>query len=322
MSGRMTLGFGLAFLFLIPAGASARHGGGGGHGSLGGGGHMGLGGGHLLGNGNHHPGAGGAQLAAVGGGYAAYGLGWPYFVAGPGYFSPGYPVGFTMGPAGGFYPSGMIPPPVPMRGPLLPPPPAGQAAPVAAAPRPTPADPNRSAHLLTFGDRLFRAGNFKKAEERYTQARHASPNQAAPYLRLAQLALVRGRYAEAADRLRDAETAEPGWVLTAPDIQANYAEPTDFLRQIARLESHVQSHPDDRDAWLVLGAQWFLSGRTARAADIFTRLDDPNRQADIALTAFLFASNQARPRAGEGEGRAPMAGRAVPRRSDAGPDSK
>ena len=64
---------------------------------------------------------------------------------------------------------------------------------------------------------------------------------------------------------------------------------------MARLESHVQIHPDDRNAWLVLGAEWFLSGRTARAADVFLRLDDPNRKADIALAAFLDASNQLKP---------------------------
>ena len=30
-------------------------------------------------------------LAAVGGGYAGYWYGWPYFVGGPGYYSPYYP---------------------------------------------------------------------------------------------------------------------------------------------------------------------------------------------------------------------------------------
>jgi tetratricopeptide (TPR) repeat protein len=155
---------------------------------------------------------------------------------------------------------------------------------------------------MTLGDRLFRAGNLKKAEERYQQAARAISDQAAPYLRLAQIALVRGNYTPAANRLRDAETAEPGWIVTAPDIEAIYGEPSEFARHVSRLESYVQSHPDDRDAWLVLGAQWFLTGRTARAADVFLRLNDPNRKPDIALNAFLEASNQAKPKAGEGGG--------------------
>ncbi len=106
--------------------------------------------------------------------------------------------------------------------------------------------------------------------------------------------MVRGRYDVAADRLREAETAQPGWIITAPDIQALYGEPADFANNVARLESYLQANPDDRDAWLVLGAEWFLSGRTTKAADVFKRLDDPNRKADIALAAFLDASNQAK----------------------------
>jgi tetratricopeptide (TPR) repeat protein len=153
---------------------------------------------------------------------------------------------------------------------------------------------------MTLGDRLFRGGNLKRAEERYQQAARADATQAAPYLHLVQIALARGKYAAAANRLREAETAQPGWIVTAPDIQAIYGEPAEFAHQIARLESYVQSHPQDRDAWLVLGAEWFLTGRTTRAADVFQRLNDPNRKPDIALAAFLDASNQARRRAEEG----------------------
>jgi cytochrome c-type biogenesis protein CcmH/NrfG len=152
---------------------------------------------------------------------------------------------------------------------------------------------------MTLGDRLFRGGNLKKAEERYQQARRLLPDQAAPYLRLAQIALHRGSYSAAASWLREAETAQPGWITTAPDPQALYGEPTEFVRHIARLESYVQNHPDDRNAWLVLGAQWFLTGRTAKAADVFLRLNDPNRKPDIALAAFLEASNQAKRKANE-----------------------
>jgi cytochrome c-type biogenesis protein CcmH/NrfG len=153
-------------------------------------------------------------------------------------------------------------------------------------------DPARSAQLVTVGDRLFRSSNVKKAEERYLQAARHDPGSATPLVRLAQVALVREQYGEAARRIRDAERAQPGWIVTAPDIQALYGEPSDFARHLARLESHLQVHPEDRDAWLVLGAQWYLSGRTARAADVFLRLNDPKRQPDIALAAFLQATKQ------------------------------
>jgi tetratricopeptide (TPR) repeat protein len=229
------------------------------------------------GGGHHHHGRGGGF-----GGFGGFGVGLPYFygpiiVMGPGMFLAPMPVGMPMGP--------IMPPPPPgiLNGARM-----GNVRPA----RMKNADPARAAQLLIVGDRLLRAGNLKKAEERYLQAMRAAPDLAAPRVRLAQVAIARGNFADAASRLREAETAEPGWIVNAPDIQAIFGEPTDFTRQLAKLESHVQTHPDDRDAWLVLGAEWFLSGRTAKAADVFKRLDDPARKSDVALAAFLDASNQ------------------------------
>jgi tetratricopeptide (TPR) repeat protein len=149
-------------------------------------------------------------------------------------------------------------------------------------------NPARAEELTTYGDRLFRAHNLPRAVERFEQALKANPNSAAPRIGLAQIALMRGKYAEAAQHLREAQAAEPRWLDHPPDVQALYPEPGDFAKQIAKLEDHVQAHPNDRDAWLVLGAQWFLSGRNQQAADIFLRLTD--REPDDTLAAFLAAS--------------------------------
>jgi hypothetical protein len=218
-------------------------------------------------------------------------------VIGLGGFYGAYPPIVMIGP-GGFFPATQPPPPgfLPPRGPLLAPPPPGflpdQMGNVrrASAKRP---DIPRSNQLVTLGDRFFRAGNLKKAEERYQQAQRAAPEEASPRVRLAQIAFVRGVYGEAANRLREALTVHPGWLVTAGDIQSIYGEPAEFARHLARLESFVQVHPEDRDAWLVLGAQFFLTGRTVKSADIFKRLNDPRRKPDAALSAFLDASNQA-----------------------------
>jgi hypothetical protein len=242
-----------------------------------------------------HPGLGRIGFsAAVSGGYGAW---MPYYaMGGPGgyfwYSSPGVmmaPGGFAPGPVPGAIPV------VVGRGPLAPPPPpelipADQEKP--AEPKLTRKDPARSAQLVVVGDRLFRGKNFKKAEERYLQASRLDAGSAGPQLRLAQVALVREQYTEAASRLRAAETAQPGWIVTAPDVQSLYGEPGEFADHLARLESYLQIHPDDRDGWLVLGAEWYLSGRAARASDVFLRLDDPRRKPDLALAAFLRATNQ------------------------------
>jgi thioredoxin-like negative regulator of GroEL len=138
---------------------------------------------------------------------------------------------------------------------------------------------------------LFRSGNVHRAAERYQQAVRADANLAAPHVGLAQVAISRGQYAEAASEFGLALEAQPNLLTRAPDVQALYGEPGDFARMISRIESHLQANPTDRDAWFVLGAQWYLSGRTRKAADVFLRLTD--RKADTTLSAFLDASTPA-----------------------------
>jgi tetratricopeptide (TPR) repeat protein len=182
-----------------------------------------------------------------------------------------------------------VPPPMPFGGGLMlpnPTVPARGAMPVArTVSRPEPA---RSDNYVNIGDNLFRAGNRHRAEQRYTQAVRANPNSAKPHVRIAQLALVRGDYAEAAEQFRAATTAEPGWLINATDVQALFAEPADFAQALAKLETHLQATPGDRNGWLVLGAEWYLSGRTRQAADVFTRLND--RKPDATLASFLDAT--------------------------------
>ena len=276
MSGRKILGVAVALLVSLASGAHAQHGGM--H--------------HASWHGGHGGGAHGNAISsyfAVGGFYGGYYGGFyggyaPMLAIGPGGFMP--PIGW-MGPSmmGG-------------RGPLLPPPPPGvMGGRDIKRTNLKSTDPVRSERLTILGDRLFRAGNFKRAEERYLQAIRSAPDLAKPRFRLAQIAMMRGQYDIAAARIRESETAQPGWIINAPDIQALYAEPADFSNNVARLETHLQANPNDRDAWLVLGAEWFLSGRTTKAADVFKRLNDPNRKSDVALAAFLDASNQAEFRA-------------------------
>jgi Tetratricopeptide repeat len=212
------------------------------------------------------------------GGIPGWGYAPAFFVTGavnPMYYSP-----MGMGTGMSFNNGGPVPPP-PMPASTLPPWTVSRSS-------LRPVDPAKSAQLATIGDRLFRAGNIKRAAERYEQAIRLSPDSASPRVHLAQVALARGQITEAAAQIRAAVNAEPSWILNAPDIQAIYGEPEDFAKQVAKLESRVLVEPGDRDAWLVLGAELFLSGRTRRASDIFTRLSD--RKADPALATFLDAA--------------------------------
>ncbi len=191
---------------------------------------------------------GGRAQAQHGGGHHASWHGWhgggasvsagrPQYYAVSGFyggFYGSYLPGLAIGPGGFVLPIGWMGPSLmPGRGPLLPPPPPGRLAMDRNIRRANlkAADPARSEQLATVGDRLFRAGNLKKAEERYQQAIRAAPNLAKPRFRLAQVAMMRGQYAIAAERIRDAETAQPGWMITATDIQSLYARASRFRQQ-------------------------------------------------------------------------------------------
>src|SRR6185312_9467490 len=111
----------------------------------------------------------------------------------PGYFSPFYLAG--IGPYGPFV---LVPPPPPMLGPLVPlrSPPQYDSGNTRAGPIPPRSpqgikvspglsktkrgDPEKSSELATLGDRLFRAGNLKRASERYDQAIRADARSASP----------------------------------------------------------------------------------------------------------------------------------------------
>jgi cytochrome c-type biogenesis protein CcmH/NrfG len=157
---------------------------------------------------------------------------------------------------------------------------------VPAAPQqPRTVDHELVAERILLGDRMFRAKNFPRAVQRYEQALKENPRSIEARLRLAQVAIERDRFREAIEFLSEAQEIDPRWLTRPDDVQALYKEPNDYARLITRLESHLQAHPDDRDAWLVLGAQLFFTGRTVDAADAFLRLTD--RRPDELLQAFL-----------------------------------
>lgn len=162
------------------------------------------------------------------------------------------------------------------------------------ATQPTRSRAGRVEELVGMGDRSFRIGNLRRAEERYQQALKADTEAPDPRIRLAQVSLVRGDYNRASTHFRDAvlSTQSPGWLLQPRDVQAMFNEPGDFARQLAQLESHLQAYPQDRNAWFVLGVEQHLSGRPGQAHDTFLRLTD--RPADPALSAFLDATTIAR----------------------------
>lgn len=262
----------LALSWACPSPAQGMHGG---HGSSMHGGPA------VMGYVGHHQSGGIIYNPAI---YYGYGVGGAYVYSPPlvvftpgftPFLAPAFPQGLAMGGMGG--------------GLNLPAPPPGLVD-LAPVPRPRPTNPAKAKELTEIGDRSFRAHNIKRAEDKYKLALKADPTSPTPHVHLAQVSIARGNYAAAADHLRDAVTVagDGTWLVNFADIQAIFGEPADFARQVGRLETHLQANPNDREAWFVLGAETYLSGRSRQAFDIFQRLTD--RRADEALTAFMDAS--------------------------------
>lgn len=139
--------------------------------------------------------------------------------------------------------------------------------------------------LLARGDRLFRAGMFPQATQRYREAFRANPESGDAPARLMQIELARGDYPEAFKWLNVAAAAGAAWLARAANVERAYGEPGDLDKILDGLEAHAQASPEDREVWTLLGAQYYLSGRVEKARDVFARLND--RKPDSTLQPFF-----------------------------------
>ena len=128
---------------------------------------------------------------------------------------------------------------------------------------------NRAAdYYLVLGDRAFREGRYGDAVHYYAKAVEFSPDEGILYLILSDALFATGDYHYAAYALRKAAELDPGLFSNVVDKHSFYADPRDFDRQLAVLETYLQDHYVDGDARLVLAANYLFGGRPAAAVDV------------------------------------------------------
>lgn len=121
---------------------------------------------------------------------------------------------------------------------------------------------------LTQGDAAFHEGRYRDAVHYYATAIEYSPDEGVLYLILADALFATGDYHYAAYALRRAVELDANILDSVVDKRSFYADPKDFDRQLAVLESYVEDHPIDDDARLLLAANYLFGNRPAQAADI------------------------------------------------------
>jgi hypothetical protein len=129
----------------------------------------------------------------------------------------------------------------------------------------------RSQQQMEAGVRLFRAGRFSAAAERFQSAAEASA-EATPYFLLAHARFASRRYAEAVQSLKRGIEINPDWLMLDFDARALYADPELIVTQLAHLAIEVEANPLDRDRLLLLGFELFVTGQTDRARPILEQV--------------------------------------------------
>ncbi len=139
---------------------------------------------------------------------------------------------------------------------------------------------------VKLGDAYFDDGRYMESADSYLRALTYVPNSPSVYFALADSLFAAGDYHYAAYAIRKGVTMDETLVKSNVDKRTFYKDPALFLKQEARLEDWVKSHPRDGDAWLVLGYNRFFSRDLEGARKAFLKVADlvPG---DLASAIFL-----------------------------------
>lgn len=146
-------------------------------------------------------------------------------------------------------------------------------------------------NLLRLGDYHFRKGEYDRSVELYTQALESLPGDPTVRLALGDALFALSDYHYASYMIRQALDLDAGWVARPVDKREFYEDPTDFERQLRRLERYVESHPFDEAALFLLGYNYYSTGQPTIAKDFFLRVKIVNGDAEY-VDPFIEAADR------------------------------
>lgn len=130
--------------------------------------------------------------------------------------------------------------------------------------------PVRNEHLAE-GERAFRAGNHAEARQSLIRSVLDDPGNGFAQLAYGLCHFALGDYAAAAGAVRRGLSLVPDVVDLPLDITRVYASAADLEGHVRSLRKHVESFPDDQDAWFLLGYVLYSSGDAPGAVVALTR---------------------------------------------------
>ncbi len=125
--------------------------------------------------------------------------------------------------------------------------------------------------MLLEGVRQFRAGRYAAAARSFIGAAEKHHGDAASRLHAAQALTALGNYSRALGHVRRAFELQPLLIHLPIDIETDYGIKEDFAKHINHLSKYCRSHPDDKDAHLLLAYEHLFSSAPAEAAEPLRR---------------------------------------------------
>lgn len=127
----------------------------------------------------------------------------------------------------------------------------------------------QAARLEGAGDRMFQAGHFARAAERYRQSLGPTPdNDEAKFKRGAAL-VAAGQFGEAGRVLRDTLRDRPDWPFVAHDLRALFPDDAAVAEVLEKLERESRRPDADNDVAFLRAYVLYFTGQRAAAEAVF-----------------------------------------------------
>jgi len=135
--------------------------------------------------------------------------------------------------------------------------------------RPTLAQRAQSARLEGGGDRVFRAGHFQRAAERYEQALAQAPDHDELHFKRDAALIAAGNFDEAGRTIRDALRERPDWPFAPHDLRQLFPDDDAIRRTIEALQREARKPNADPDVPFLEAYVLYFSGQREAAEPIF-----------------------------------------------------
>jgi tetratricopeptide (TPR) repeat protein len=126
--------------------------------------------------------------------------------------------------------------------------------------------------LFDRGLDMFRAGSYGHAARAFIAAADKNHEDAASRIHAAQCLMAVGMYEDAVAHVRRAFELQPLLMQLPMNLASDYRNKEDYADHIATLKAHVEAHPKDDQAAILLAYELFFSERPQDAAEAMKRI--------------------------------------------------